>query len=364
MSLRRRVAALCAFFVVALGVAACGSNVPGNSVAFVAGNPVTTVAFKHWMFVAAKGQAASSPGAPLVVPTDPPDFNGCVSQVRKQVPNLSKVPAKQLKATCKQLFTSLSTQVLDFLIRSYWYQALAAKEHVVVTNAQVQQAFNKDKQQQFGGSEAQFKNFLTQSGQTLQDVIYRVRVNLLYVKLVNKQVKPVTQSEIAAYYNSHKSQYGTQETRDLRIVLTKTFSSASAALKALRNHQSWTAVAKKYSIDSATKNKGGLLTNVSRGQQDQALDQAAFSAPLNTLMGPIKSQFGYYIVEVTKINPATQQSLSQAQAQIRQTLTQQSRTNAASLVDKRARKAYQSQTFCRSPSYVMADCSGYKPPKK
>jgi foldase protein PrsA len=364
MSFRRRVAALCAFFVVALAAAACGSNVPGNSVAFVAGNPLTTVAFKHWMFVAAKGQAQSSPGAPLVVPTDPPGFNGCVEQVRKQVPNLAKVPTKQLKATCKQLFTSLSTQVLDFLIRSYWYQALAAKEHVVVSNAQVQQTFNKDKQQQFGGSEAQFKTFLTQSGQTLQDVLYRVRVNLIYTKLIGKQIKPVTQSAIAAYYNSHKSQYGTQESRDLHVVLTKTSSSAAAALSALKSGQSWTTVAKKYSIDSATKDKGGLLTNVTRGQQDQTLDQAAFSAPVNKLMGPIKSPFGYYIVEVTKINPAKQQSLSQVQSLIRQTLTSQQRSNAASLVDKRARDAYLHQTFCRSPSFVMADCSGYKPPKK
>jgi foldase protein PrsA len=363
MTLRRRITALCAFFVVAIGVAACGSNVPGNSVAFVAGNPVTTSAFKHWMLVAAKGQSQSTPGAPLVVPTDPPDFNGCVAQVRKQVPTLAKVPAKQLKSTCKQLFTSLSTQVLDFLIRAYWYQALAAKEHVTVTDAQVQQTFNKDKQQQFGNSQSQFESFLKQSGQTLQDVMYRVRVNLIYSKLLDKATKPVTSSAISSYYNSHKSQYGSPESRDLRIVLTKSSSQASAALSALKKHQSWDSVAKKYSIDSATKNKGGLLTNITKGQQDQALDQAAFSAPVNKLVGPIKSQFGYYVVQVTKINAAKQQSLSQAQSQIRQTLTLQSKSNAQNIVDKRARKAYLSQTFCRS-GYQMTDCSGYKPPKK
>src|SRR5579859_5029081 len=152
MDLRRRILALGAFFMVVVAVAACGSNVPGNSVASVAGNPVTTRTFDHWMYVVAKGQAASTPGAPLVVPTDPPQFNGCISQVRKQVPTLKKVPDKQLRATCGQLFKSLSGQVLDFLIRSYWFQALAAKEHVTVTNAEVQKAVNADKQRQFGGS--------------------------------------------------------------------------------------------------------------------------------------------------------------------------------------------------------------------
>jgi foldase protein PrsA len=363
MSLRRKVLALCAFFVVAVGISACGSNVPGNSVADVSGNPISNVAFKHWMFVVAKGQAQSTPGAPLVVPTDPPSFNGCVAQVRKQVPTLAKVPDKQLKATCKQLFTSLSNQVLDFLIRGYWYQALAAKERVKVTNAQVQQQLNRDIQRQFGGSQTQFKNYLTQSGQTLQDVRYIVRINLIRSKLINKAVKPVTSSEIAAYYAAHKSQFGSPESRDLRIVLTKTSASASAALSALKKGQSWTTVAKKYSIDTATKDKGGLLTNITPGQEDQSLEKAAFSAPVNKLEGPIKSPFGYYIVEVTKITPAKQESLSQAHSTISQTLALQSKTSAQSAIDKRARNAYLKQTFCRS-GYVMVDCSGFKPPKK
>ncbi len=364
MSLRRWVLALCAFFVSAMAVAACGSNVPGNAVANVAGNPITTQAFKHWMFVFAKRQAASSPGAPLVVPTDPPDFNGCISQVRKQVPTLAKTPDKQLRATCKQLFGSLSNQVLDFLIRGYWYQALAAKDHVVVTNAQVQQAFNKAKQQQFGGSETQFKSFLTQSGMTLADVLYQVKLNLVYQKLVTNGTKPVTAAAIGDYYNAHKSQFGTPTSRNIRIVLTKTQSEAKTALSALKKGQSWTTVAKKYSIDTATKDKGGLLTNITQGQQDQTLTKTAFSAPLGKIEGPIKSQFGYYVLQVTKINKPTQKTLAQAHSQISQTLTAQSKTSAANQVNARARKAYLHQTYCRSGDYMMADCSGYKPPKK
>src|SRR5581483_3096474 len=50
----RRMAALCAFFVVAAAAAGCGSSVPGNSVAAVAGNPITLKAFHHWLYVAAK----------------------------------------------------------------------------------------------------------------------------------------------------------------------------------------------------------------------------------------------------------------------------------------------------------------------
>ena len=63
---RRVTAALCAFFVVGAVIAGCGSGVPGDSVADVAGNPITTQAFNHWMFVAAKSQQAQSPGSPVI----------------------------------------------------------------------------------------------------------------------------------------------------------------------------------------------------------------------------------------------------------------------------------------------------------
>ncbi len=121
-------------------------------------------------------------------------------------------------------------------------------------------------------------------------------------------------------------------------------------------------MAKRYSTDSATKNKGGQLTNVTQGQQDQGLDKVAFSAPVGKLQGPIKSQFGYYLVEVTKIHKATQESLAKVRPTIKQTLTAQARQTAQTSVDNAARKEYLSKTKCLS-AYMMSDCSGYKPPK-
>ena len=362
MTPRRWLLALCAFFSVAVAVAGCGSSVPGGAVAGVSGTPISMRAFNHWMYVAAKGQAQSSPGAPLVVPNDPPNFKNCIAQVHQQVPNLAKVPAKQLKATCKQLFTSLSGQVLDFLIRAYWYQADAAKHHVTVSNAAVQKAFNRDKTQQFGSRQSKFQSFLTQSGQTVQDVLYRVRVNLIYQKLVTKEIKPVTNAEIQAYYAAHATQFGSPENRDFHVILTKTQADANAAKSALSKGQSWSTVAKRYSTDAATKNSGGLMTHMTQNQGDQALSRAAFSAPVGKLVGPIKSPFGYYLVEVTAIRKAVQEPFAKAQPVIKQTLTAQARQTAQAAVDARARKEYLGSTQCLS-AYKMNDCSGYKPPK-
>ncbi len=104
----------------------------------------------------------------------------------------------------------------------------------------------------------------------------------------------MTPAAIAGYYNSHKSQFGTPETRNMQIVLTKTQAEANTAKAAIQGGQSWAAVAKKYSIDPS-KNTGGVLNGVTAGQQDSALSKAAFAAPVNKLIGPVKSQFGYYV---------------------------------------------------------------------
>ncbi len=358
----RSIPALGAFFVViALAVSACGSSVPSNSVATVAGNPISTQAFNHWMYVLAKTQAAQSPGQPVIVPNDPPNFSKCIAQVKAEIPTLAKTATKTLKADCQRVFTSLSSTVLDYLIKAYWYQATAHKLGINVTQAQVQKALAKAKKGQFSTA-AQFSSFLKSTGQTLADVTYRIKIEQIYTKLLAKHPTKVTTAQIQSYYNSHKSQFGTPETRNMKIVLAKTADQANKAKAALEHGQSWTVVTKKYSIDPTTKNKGGVLTNVTKGQQDAALSNVAFAAKTNKLIGPVKGQFGYYVVEVTKITPATQKSLAESSALIKQTLNSQAQTAAANAVVNQSKKDWQSKTKCSS-TYAMADCAGYKPPK-
>jgi foldase protein PrsA len=353
-----RLTALGAFFVVAVAVAACGGGVSSDSVASVDGNQITTQAFNHWMYVAAKSQGAQNPGSPVIVPNDPPGFNGCIAQARHQIPSLAKTSTETLRADCKQLFTSLSTQVMQFLVQGYWYQLEANRQHIKVTDAQVQSAFAAAKTKSFP-TQAQFNSFLSQTGQTMNDILFRFRINQIASKLLAKQTTSVTPAAIEQYYNSHRSQFGSPETRNIRIVLAKTAAEADAAKRAVSSGESWSKVAKQYSIDPTSKNTGGLLVGVTKGQEDQALDTASFAAPVDKLLGPVHGQFGYYVFEVTKVTQATQQSLAQATPLITQTLKGAQSTNAQNAVTKLLTKHWRPQTSCQS-TYSMSDCSGYK----
>jgi parvulin-like peptidyl-prolyl isomerase len=351
--------ALGAFFVLATGLSACGGGIPGDSVAVVSGNPITTQAYKHWLYIAAKGQASQSPGSPVILP-DPPSYTHCIATART-IPQLTGTPAATLKADCAQVFTQLNEQVLGFLIQAYWYQALAHTEGVTVSQASVMKVFNTAKKQQFP-TDAGFQAFLKQSGETMADVVYRFKAQQIFKALVDHAASKTTPKTIAAYYNQHKAQFGTPQTLNMRIILAKTAAQANVAKAALQHGATWKATAAQYSTDASTKGNGGQLVGVTPGQQDAALGTAAFAAPVQTLEGPVKGQFGYYIFKVTKSTPAVQETLAQATAQIKTVLASTQQQNAQTEVTNKAKKAYGSDTLCRS-LYSIAQCHGYKAPK-
>ena len=366
MRISRKLAALDAFFVIAAIIAGCGSAVPSNSVASVAGNPISLQAVNHWMFIAAKQQAASAAqqgtSQPVIVANDPPHFTSCIKAVRSLLPTLAKTKAATLRTDCKQVFTQLSGEVMAFLIEGYWYQGDAHKLGVNVTNAQVNKELAKAKKAQFPTA-ADFTNYLKSSGYTEQDILFQIRVNLAYSKLLKRYEKPVNAAAISAYFKKHSSEFGTPETRDIHLVRTKTKADAQAALNALNSGQSWNTVASKYAEDATAKKDGGLLSNVTSGQEEAAVNTAVFSSPVNKLVGPIKSIFGgWYLLEVTKITAATHEPLATASKTIKSLLQSTEQQSAATKLNAYSKKNWKSKTTCRQ-TYSVTDCSNYTPPK-
>ena len=179
---------------------------------------------------------------------------------------------------------------------------------------------------------------------------------------IAKQKHAVTKSEIEKYYNENKQRFGQPEKRSVEIILTKTEAAAKKAKQEIESGKSFSSVAKATSIDPTSKASGGLLSEVIKGQQEKALDEALFSAGQNVLSGPLKTPFGYYIYRVKSVTPGSQQSLAQAEASIKAQLTAtQSQTSLSKFV-KEFRTKWKAQTDCRS-GFVIKDCKQFKEPK-
>lgn len=364
----RPFSALCAFFAVAVALTACGGGVPGDSIATVGNQKITKTQFSHWLPIYAKQDAAQAPGTPAVAP-DPPNFAKCVAAYRKALPpqpkGKPKVSDAQLKSQCSTTYNRLRNETVSFLVDSLWLEGESKDEHVGVAEKTVEQTFKTTKQQSYP-QESAFQAFLKSSGLTIPDILFRLKLQALSNKLQQKIVKGkagATQAEIQKYYNAHKSQFSQPERRDLLIVLTKTQAQANAAKSALQSGQAWKAVVKKYSTDQQTKLTGGLLQGVVKGQEDKALDAAAFSAPKGKLLGPVKGQFGFYVFEVKAITAASTQSLKNATLAIRQQLIAQKQQGAINAFVKGFNKKWQAKTSCRK-GYQVAQLCKNAPKKK
>ena len=360
--MRKFAGVLCAVAIPAAIVAGCG-GVPGNAVATVDGDPIEKKSFDHWLSVAAKSGGQQATQIPK-----PPQYTACIANKRKTLPKPAKgqpkVTDKQLKDQCTQEYNALRDQVLQLLISFEWIEGEADELGVTVKDAEVKKQFETTKKASFPKA-ADFDKFLKDSGQTIDDIMLRVRLDVLSNKIREKVTKgkdKVSDAEISKYYDENKQRFAQPERRDLLVVLTKTKAKADQAKSALDDGDKWSAVAKKFSIDQASKAQGGKLLAVAKGQQEKALDDAVFKAAENKVTGPVKTQFGYYVFKVTKVTKASQQTLAQSKQTIKQLLASQKQQKALDSFVKRFRDKWKDRTECRE-GYQTQDCGNAPKPK-
>jgi foldase protein PrsA len=342
-------------------VAGCG-GVPGNAVATVDGDPIEKSTFDHWMGIAAK-----STGPEAQVP-DAPEFTRCVADKRENQPEEAEGQPQgtdeQLKAQCREEYEALRTQVMQLLITSEWIEGEAEEMDISVSDEEVQEAFDQQKEQAFP-KEKDFEEFLETSGQSTDDLMYRVRLDTLSNKIreqVTEGEDQVTDEEVARYYEENKERFAQPETRDVRMVLTRNRDRARQAKTAIENGQGFGQVARRFSIDEQSKEQGGRLEAMPKGQQEKAFDDAVFSADRGELTGPVKTQYGYYVFEVTKVEEASQQTLEESQETIKQLLASEGQQKALDDFVKEFREKWVDKTDCRD-EYVTQDCKNAPEPE-
>jgi foldase protein PrsA len=339
----------------AVAFVACGNDVPPGAVAKVGDTEITQEQFDKWLAIATKGQAQGGQATEL----DAPEFTKCVA-AKKKAPAPSG-QAKQtdaaLKKQCKTEYETIKSQVMQFLIQAEWVTQEAEKRNVEVKPAQLQKTLEDQKKQAFPTDKA-YKTYLKTSGMTEDDILFRVKLNELQTKLtqdVTEDAKKVSDADVEEYYEKNQKRFAQPERRDLLIVLTKTEAKADAAKQALDSGQPWKQVVKQYSIDETTKAQGGKLAAVAKGQQDKALEDAVFAASKGEVQGPVKTQFGWYVFEVEKITPASQQSLEQSRDTIKNLLRSQRQQKTLDAFIKDFREEYKDETNC-SDDYRVAEC--------
>ena len=87
-------------------------------------------------------------------------------------------------------------------------------------------------------------------------------------------------------------------TATARHILVQTEEKCNELKDMINNGEDFAAVAKEHSLCPSGR-RGGDLGQFSQGQMVKEFDDIVFSAELNKVHGPVKTQFGYHLIEIT-----------------------------------------------------------------
>ena len=262
-------------------------------------------------------------------------------------------------------YQAMVQQIVPQIVEFEIAKAYAREHGITVSESDVNKQIETLKDQVYQQAKSQgmnvsreeaFNQALHQAGLTMDQLRAQVR-DQLPVQKVQQQVTGNTQAsqeEVQKYYEQNKaSQFTTPEQRCVRHILFTKDQKAKAeeVKKQLQNGADFAQLAKQYSQDPGSAEKGGSLGCLGKGDTVPSFDQAIFSAKKGEIVGPIETQFGYHILQVTDIKPQSTQPLSQVEGKIRDQLASDKQSQQFSAW-------IQKQKEQRDVRYLP----GYKPP--
>ena len=250
------------------------------------------------------------------------DFNGLMAVACARY----KSQGQECPKVGTPTYTSLRDSAVTFLVQQEELAQEADKLGVKVTQKDVDSQLEQIKKTYYQGSEKKFLAALKKDDLTLAELEqYEIRPNLLGQDLQNKVTADIKISDEAAqkYYDKNKSTYVTPKTREVRHILVNSKSLADQIETKLKNGASFAALAKKYSKDTGSAAQGGKLCVAHGGssgacqQTVPPFDKASFSLKTNEISQPVKSVYGYHIIQaIGPIKPSHTQTFAEVKSQI------------------------------------------------
>lgn len=181
----------------------------------------------------------------------------------------------------------------------------AKKNKITVSDEEVNKEL--DNMKKMYGGEEQFKKVLEANKMGMDELKEYISTNLLMRKYQEKMLKDLEpkEDEMKAYYEKHKDEFKTVEASH---ILVETEKEAKAIKKELDGGADFAKLAKEKSKDTQSAKNGGSLGSFGPGQMVKEFDEKVFSMKPGEISDPVKTQFGYHIIKLDKINDSFEAS--------------------------------------------------------
>ena len=192
------------------------------------------------------------------------------------------------------------------------------------------------------GSPASFERQLTAMGFSLPEFQAQILEKAICEEIVDRELKrtvKITEEQVKRYYDENTAKMQTPEMVRASHVLLATrdpvggeeFSDAKKKekrelieklLERARKGEDFAALAKEFSEDPGSREKGGEYT-FARGQMVPEFEKAAFALQTNQVSEVVTTQFGYHIVKLSQRIPPQQIELAKVGKEIQEMLARQ-----------------------------------------
>ena len=98
---------------------------------------------------------------------------------------------------------------------------------------------------------------------------------------------------------------------------------------------------------------------MAKDELDEPLDRAVFRARRGRLLGPIKSEYGYYVVKVIRIRPAFALPAKKSREIIREMLVAEAQQQALTTFVTAFTATWKARTVCAPKYDWFSDCSNW-----
>ena len=282
------------------------------------------------------------------------EFDQLIEQQKKS----AEAQKQDFPAPGTAQYEALKATVVKGLVEQKEWELEGEAMGVQVTDQEIETELDKLKQQYFKGDEQKYSAELAKQGLTDEDVRNELRTRILTNKIYEAVTKKVTVSDadIQAYYDKNSTQYQQPASRDVRHILVKNEALAQKLHDQIQGGADFAKLAEKYTQDQASKADGGKFTAF-KGRTVAPFDKFVFSAKTGDLSDPIKTEFGWHIIEVlSAVKPPTTTPLDQVKDSIKTTVLQ-TKQNAAMKAWIAALPAKYADEVAYAPGYAPASAT-------
>ncbi|MBN8828045.1 MAG: peptidylprolyl isomerase [Sphingobacteriia bacterium] len=138
----------------------------------------------------------------------------------------------------------------------------------------------------------------------------------------------ITDKKVKDAYKEITMQIENQEERKVKHILVKTEDEIKQVIKELdKKGKNFAEVAKKHTVDTASKEKGGDLGYMRHGQMIPEFEKVAFETKVGTMSEPFKTDFGWHILAVEDARKIKAPSFEELQPNLKQNLQEKAINN-------------------------------------